>query len=126
MSVAQGTRVSSGSWSRQPRPRFKRLAQEPLGGRRRLNLALGVGGVLAPSPDVYFKRRRPSTSGFSKISPLAIFRVVSTARSRNTGRDQIGEEVMRKSLPAVAVLGFLASAWSANAASLNIVALGAS
>jgi len=33
---------------------------------------------------------------------------------------------MRKSLLAVAFLGFLASAWSANAASLNIVALGAS
>jgi acyl-CoA thioesterase I len=33
---------------------------------------------------------------------------------------------MRKSLLAVAFLGFLASAWSASAASLNIVALGAS
>jgi acyl-CoA thioesterase I len=33
---------------------------------------------------------------------------------------------MRKSLLAVALLGFLASAWNANAASLNIVALGAS
>ena len=33
---------------------------------------------------------------------------------------------MRKSVLAVALLGFLASAWSANAAPLNIVALGAS
>ena len=33
---------------------------------------------------------------------------------------------MRRTLLAVALLGFLASAWSANAASLNIVALGAS
>ena len=33
---------------------------------------------------------------------------------------------MRRNLVAVALLGFLASAWSANAASLNIVALGAS
>jgi acyl-CoA thioesterase-1 len=33
---------------------------------------------------------------------------------------------MRKSLLAVAFLGFLVSAWTANAASLNIVALGAS
>jgi acyl-CoA thioesterase-1 len=35
-------------------------------------------------------------------------------------------EVMRRRLVAVALLGFLAGAWSANAASLNIVALGAS
>jgi acyl-CoA thioesterase I len=35
-------------------------------------------------------------------------------------------KVMRRNLVAVALLGFLASAWSANAASLNIVALGAS
>src|SRR5580692_13093023 len=33
---------------------------------------------------------------------------------------------MRKGLLAAALLGFLASAWSANAAPLNIVALGAS
>jgi acyl-CoA thioesterase-1 len=35
-------------------------------------------------------------------------------------------EVMRKTLLAAALLGSLASAWSANATSLNIVALGAS
>jgi acyl-CoA thioesterase-1 len=37
-----------------------------------------------------------------------------------------GEEIMRKSFLAVAFLALLASAWNANAAPLNIVALGAS
>jgi acyl-CoA thioesterase I len=46
--------------------------------------------------------------------------------SGNIGLTATDEEVMRKCLAVVALLGSLNSVWSANAASLNIVALGAS